>query len=115
METLMAITVGVLVACGIYLMMRRSIVKLALGLVLIGQAANLLIFTVSGLEPGSPPLIAEGEVAPEAPFADPLPQALVLTAIVIGFGVLAFTLVLVKRAYQTVGTDDIDEMRSTDT
>ncbi|NUM69010.1 NADH-quinone oxidoreductase subunit K, partial [candidate division KSB1 bacterium] len=49
------------------------------------------------------------------PFADPLPQALILTAIVIGFGVQAFALVLLKRAYQTVGTDDLDEMKSTDT
>jgi multicomponent Na+:H+ antiporter subunit C len=51
---------------------------------------------------------------PARPFADPLPQALILTAIVIGFGVLAFALVLVKRVYQTVGTDDIDEMASTE-
>ena len=114
METLMAFIVGILFAAGVYLMMRRSIVKLTIGLVLVSQAANLLIFTASGLERGSPPLVPFGESAPPMPFADPLPQALILTAIVISFGVLAFTLVLVKRAYQTVGTDDLDEMRSTD-
>ena len=114
METLMAVLVGVLFASGIYLMLRRSIVKLAIGLVLLSQAANLTLFTAAGLTRGSPPLVPEGESMPPIPFADPLPQALVLTAIVIGFGVLAFTLVLVKRVYQTVGTDDMDEMRSTD-
>jgi multicomponent Na+:H+ antiporter subunit C len=92
-----------------------STVDVTIGLVLISQAANLLIFTASGLERGSPPLVPAGESNPPIPFADPLPQALILTAIVISFGVLAFTLVLVKRAYQTVGTDDLDEMRSTDT
>jgi multicomponent Na+:H+ antiporter subunit C len=111
----MAFLVGILFAAGVYLMLRRSIVKLTIGLVLISQAANLLIFTASGLERGSPPLVPLGETHPPIPFADPLPQALILTAIVISFGVLAFTLVLVKRAYQTVGTDDLDEMRSTDT
>jgi multicomponent Na+:H+ antiporter subunit C len=113
-ETVMAILIGGLFASGIYLMLRRSIVKLAIGLVLLGQSANLLIFTVSGLTRGNPPLVPSDESMPPVPFADPLPQALVLTAIVIGFGVLAFTLVLVKRVYQTVGTDDLDEMRSTD-
>jgi multicomponent Na+:H+ antiporter subunit C len=114
-ETLLAFVVGGLYAAGLYLIMRRSIVKLTIGLVLLSQAANLLIFTASGLTRGRPPLIQPGETSPLAPFADPLPQALILTAIVISFGVLAFTLVLVKRAYQTVGTDDLDDMRSTDT
>jgi multicomponent Na+:H+ antiporter subunit C len=114
-ETVMAFVVGGLFAAGLYLMLRRSIVKLTIGLVLLSQAANLLIFTASGLTRGSPPLVPLGETSPPAPFADPLPQALILTAIVISFGVLAFTLVLVKRAYQTVGTDDLDEMRRTDT
>lgn len=115
METVMAFVVGGLFAAGIYLMLRRSIVKLAIGLVLLSQAANLLIFTSAGLTRGGPPLVPDGESSPPLPFADPLPQALILTAIVISFGVLAFTLVLIKRAYQTVGTDDLDEMRSTDT
>lgn len=115
METVMAVVVGGLFAAGIYLMLRRSIVKLAIGLVLLSQSANLLIFTAAGFTPGRPPLVPSGESVPPEPFADPLPQALILTAIVISFGVLAFTLVLIKRAYQTVGTDDLDEMRSTDT
>ncbi len=115
MEVVLAVVVGALYAAGLYTVMRRSIVKLAIGLVLLGHAANLLIFTSAGLTRAQPPLVAEGAALPPQPFADPLPQALILTAIVIGFGVLAFTLVLVHRAYQAIGTDDLDEMRTTDT
>ncbi len=115
MEPVMAVVVGALFAASVYMMLRRSIVKLVIGLILLSNAANLLIFTVSGLTRGAPPLIPEGlEVPPDA-WADPLPQALILTAIVIGFGVLAFAVVLIHRAYEVVGEDDMDQMRSTDT
>lgn len=115
METLVAFVVGWLYAAGLYMMLRRSVVKLILGLALLSHASNLLIFTAGGLTSTEPPLIPEGATQPDAAIADPLPQALVLTAIVIGFGVLAFTLALVHRAYGTVGTDDLDEMKATDT
>jgi multicomponent Na+:H+ antiporter subunit C len=114
-EIILAFVVGGLYASGTYMMMRRSIVKLILGLVLLGHAANLLIFTVGRLTRGRPPLISLGASQPVEPFADPLPQALILTAIVIGFGVQAFALVLIKRAYQTVGTDDLDEIKGEET
>ncbi len=114
MEILLAFIVGGLYAAGLYMIMRRSIVKLILGLGLLGHAANLLIFTVGRVDRGHPPIIGHEEVELLEPFADPLPQALILTAIVIGFGVQAFATVLVKRAYQTVGTDDFDQMKSTD-
>jgi multicomponent Na+:H+ antiporter subunit C len=115
METLMAFVVGGLYAAGLYMMLRRSIVKLIIGLVLLSNATNLLIFISAGLTRGQPPLIAEGSNYLSGNYADPLPQALILTAIVISFGVLAFALVLAYRAYQTVGTDDLDEMKATDT
>jgi multicomponent Na+:H+ antiporter subunit C len=115
METVLAVVVGGLYAAGLYMMLRRSIVKLIIGLGLLGHAANLLLFTMGRLTRGQPPLIPLGEMQPVAPFADPVVQALILTAIVIGFGVQAFALVLFKRAYQTVGTDDLDQMRATDT
>lgn len=115
MEVLLAILIGGLYACGLYLMMRRSIVKIIVGLAILGHAANLLIFTAAGLTRAQAPLIKAGATAPPETHADPLPQALVLTAIVISFAVLAFTMVLFKRAYQTVGTDDLDEMKATDT
>jgi hypothetical protein len=70
------------------MMLRRSIVKLMIGLMLLSNAANLLIFTAAGLTRGVPPLVPEGLTRPDGLSADPLPQALVLTAIVISFGVL---------------------------
>lgn len=114
MEILLAILLGGLYAAGFYMMMRRSIVKLILGLVMLGHATNLLILTVSRVTRGEPAIIAPSELLLAGTYADPLPQALILTAIVIGFGVQAFALVLVKRAYQAVGTDDIDAIRSTE-
>jgi multicomponent Na+:H+ antiporter subunit C len=114
MEILLAIVVGVLYAAGLYLMMRRSIVKLILGLALLGHAANLLIFTIGRLNNIQPPLIPEGAEKLTGSFADPLPQALILTAIVIGFGVQAFALVLLKRVYQTLGTDDLKKIHDAD-
>lgn len=115
MEPLLAIAVGLLYAAAIYMMLRRSIVKLVIGLMLLSNAANLLIFTSAGLTPGAPPLIAEGALMPDGPVADPLPQALILTAIVIAFGVLAFAVVLIHRAYNILHTDNLDQMKDTDT
>ena len=115
MESLMAYVVGILFAAAIYMMLRRSIVKLVIGLILLSNAANLLIFVVSGMTRGAPPLLPEGTGAPLGAIADPLPQALILTAIVIAFGVLAFAVVLIRRAYEVVGTDDLDQMKDTET
>ena len=113
MEVPLAIVVGGLYTAGLYLLLRRNIVKLILGLGLLGHATNLFIFTIGRVTRGHPPVLGD-EAAAAVTFADPLPQALILTAIVIGFGVQAFAIVLVKRAYQTVGTDDFDQMISTD-
>jgi multicomponent Na+:H+ antiporter subunit C len=115
MNYILAFVIGALYTAGLYMMMRRSIVKLILGLVLIGHAANLLIFTVTGLQRAVPPVIPEGAAGLATQTADPVPQALILTSIVIGFGVLAFSLVLIHRAHELVSTDDLDEMRATDT
>ncbi|WP_053235767.1 Na+/H+ antiporter subunit C [Sandaracinus amylolyticus] len=114
MHVLLAVVVGALYAAGIYMMLRRSMVKLLIGLSLLGHAANLLLFTAASPQHGPPPIVPQGADAPPAGVADPLPQALVLTAIVIGFGVVAFAIALVHRAHQTLGTDDPDRLRSTD-
>lgn len=114
METVLAFVIGGLYSAGLYMMVRRSLVKMIIGLALLGQAANLLIFTMGRLVRGRPPLIAPGEAEVILPAADPLPQALILTAIVIGFGVQAFALVLVKRVYETTGSDDMDKMTEAD-
>lgn len=115
MEPIMAIVVGLLYAAAIYMMLRRSIVKLVIGLMLLSNAANLLIFTSAGMTRGAPPLIPIGSVLPDGQVADPLPQALILTAIVIAFGVLAFAVVLIHRAYNIIRTDNLDQMKDTDT
>lgn len=83
------------------------------GLILLSNAVNLLILTVGGVTRGAPPIITQGATELAAPYANPLPQALVLTAIVIGFGLIAFALVLVYRTYATTGTIDVDALGGT--
>jgi multicomponent Na+:H+ antiporter subunit C len=115
MESLLAIVVGTLFSTGIYMILRRTIVKLIIGFLLLSHGVNLLIFTISGVNRGNAPLINEGDTMLTAEtYADPLPQALKLTAIVISFAVTAFMIILIKRVYQSLGVDDLDEMRSTD-
>jgi len=114
METLMAILVGCLYAGGLYMMMRRSIVKLIIGLALLSHATNLLIFLMGKLIQGRPAVIPPGLEGITPPFSDPVPQALILTAIVIGFAVQAFAVVLIRRVYQVVKTDDLDALQSTE-
>lgn len=108
METLLALTAGVLYASGLYLMLRRRLAQLIIGLGLLANGTSLLILTAGGLTRDRPPVVPAGADALTPPFADPVPQVLILTAIVIGFGVLAFSLVLAHRVHQSVGTDDVD-------
>ena len=107
MTLLLSLLVGAMFSAAIYLLLRRSVVDLIFGLLLLSHAANLLVFTAGGLHYGAPPLL--DHIAPEE-MADPLPQALVLTAIVIGFGLVSFAVVLVSRLCTTEGTDDSEEI-----
>jgi multicomponent Na+:H+ antiporter subunit C len=109
-EILLALAAGVLYAAGIYLMLRRRLAQLIIGLGLLSNGTNLLIFVAGGLTRAKPPVMAPDAVRMVPPYADPVPQALVLTAIVIGFGLLAFALVLAHRVHATAGTDDVDEV-----
>jgi multicomponent Na+:H+ antiporter subunit C len=115
MAVVLAVVIGVLYGVALYLLLRRSLAQVILGLAMLTNATNLLIFTVAGLVRARPPIVAPDAGRLTPPFADPVPQALILTAIVIGFGVLAFALVLAYRAFQVVGSDDLDDMISTDT
>ena len=115
MEVVLALVIGALYAGGLYLMMRRNLIQLIIGLGLLSHGANLLIFTAGGLRKGGAPILAEGEKVFAAIPSDPVPQALILTSIVISFAVTAFALVLFLRTYQTVGTDDVDKLKETDT
>jgi multicomponent Na+:H+ antiporter subunit C len=114
MELILAIIVGILYASGVYLILRRSLVKLIIGLVLLGNGINLLIFLMGGLNRGNPPIIEEGAQMLSNPNIDPVPQALILTAIVISFGLQSFAIVLIKRVYKTLQTDDLDALNTTD-
>ena len=114
MELSLAIVVGALFAVGFYLMLRRTLLRILLGVLMMSHAANLFIFTAAGPLRSVAPLIAPGESAPLGEVADPVPQALVLTAIVISFGVGAFMLILFRRAFDALRTDDIDLFTNTD-
>ena len=111
METAFAVLVGLLFATSLYLMLSTKTIRILIGIGILGNAVNLLIFTSGRLVRESPPLIAPEAYVPEAGVANALPQALILTAIVISFSFFAFLLVLVYRAYQELETDDTDDMR----
>ena len=110
MEVLIAVLCGVLVAAGAYLMMSGRTLPYLFGLTMISNAANLLILAAGRLTFGAPPLVSPGAKAVTGA-ANPLPQALILTAIVIGFGLLVFALALAYRSYYVLGTTAMDDMR----
>ncbi|MDZ7713257.1 MAG: Na+/H+ antiporter subunit C [Rhodovibrio sp.] len=111
MESILAIAVGILVACAVFLILARDLIRIMLGLAILSNAANLLIFTSGRVTRDAPPIVPENVKVPEGVIANPLPQALILTAIVIGFSLLAFALVLSYRAFATMRTVDVDAMR----
>jgi multicomponent K+:H+ antiporter subunit C len=104
MEAMMAIAVGLLTACGVYLVLRGRTFAVVLGLTLMSYAVNLFLFSMGRLVAGAPAIVEPGRAA----MADPIPQALVLTAIVIGFGMTAFVVVLALRARADLGNDHVD-------
>lgn len=113
MEIILAILVGVLYTAGVYMVLRRSILKFIIGLIFLSNATNLLVFISSGIEAGQPAFV-DGTTTDTSMLSDPLPQALVLTAIVIGFGIVVFTMALKYKFFETTGTDDLDQLKQTD-
>ncbi|WP_207493220.1 Na+/H+ antiporter subunit C [Aridibaculum aurantiacum] len=114
MELLLVILIGILYSAGIYMLLRRSLVKLILGLILLGNGANMLIFLLGSLVKGNPPVIPDDAKALTGLYADPIPQALILTAIVISFGLQAFAIILIKRVYAVINSDDLDHLNTTE-
>ncbi len=106
MEALVALAIGVLVGCGVYLLLRRHSFSVVFGLVLLSYGTNLFLFAMGRLNTHREPLVSL-----PGPYTDPLPQALVLTAIVIGFAMTAFVLVLALRARGMLGSDRVDGRR----
>jgi multicomponent Na+:H+ antiporter subunit C len=113
-ELLLAVTVGWLYACGLYLLLRRTLAQVVIGLALLTNGANVLIFVAAGLVRGEPPIIDGGDTALGPGAADPIPQALILTAIVIGFAIQAFAMALAYRVYRSVASDDLDALTTTE-
>jgi multicomponent Na+:H+ antiporter subunit C len=113
METVFALLAGLFLAAALYLILSRALLRIVIGLVLLGNGVNLLIFVAGRLTRATPAIVPAGGTLP-APFANPLPQALILTAIVIGFALFAFLVVLALRAYQVLDADDTSRMRLTE-
>jgi multicomponent Na+:H+ antiporter subunit C len=111
MEVALALLVGLFAAAGIYLLLSRALIRMLLGFVLLGNGINLLILTAGRLTREVPPIVPPGMDVPAVAVANPLPHALILTAIVIGFAMFTFLLVLAYRGYQTLDADDTDSMR----
>lgn len=111
MEWLFALCAGALAMAGVYLILARHLMSLIVGVTLLGSAANLVVFAGGRLTVEAPPLVAEGQYVPEAAIANPLPQALVLTAIVIGFGLAAFALSLALATFGRTQTADPEALR----
>lgn len=111
METLLALLSGGLTAAAVWLMLSGNLLRFLFGLLLMSNAVNLAIFAAGRLTPGAPPLLEPGGGLPPEPMANALPQALLLTAIVIGFGLFAFALALTIRAFRSFGHLEVDRMR----
>lgn len=103
MEAAFAITLGIMAASGVYLLLRARMFPVVMGLTLLSYAVNLFIFAMGRLSTGMPAVIGQS-----AQYGDPLPQALVLTAIVIGFAMTAFVVVLALRSIGELRTDHVD-------
>ncbi|ODT66574.1 MAG: cation:proton antiporter [Pelagibacterium sp. SCN 63-23] len=111
MDYVLAGLVGLFIALGIYLLLSRSVIRMLIGMTIFGNGVNLLIFTAGRVTREIAPIVPPGLDVPAGPIANPLPQALILTAIVIGFSMFAFLLVLAFRAYQSLDADNTDNMR----
>ncbi|NPD16076.1 Na+/H+ antiporter subunit C [Xinfangfangia sp. D13-10-4-6] len=111
METVLALLSGLLTAAAVWLMLSGNLLRFLFGLLLLSNAVNLAIFAAGRLTGAAPPLLGPGGALPGHEMANALPQALLLTAIVIGFGLFAFALALTIRAWRSFGHLEVDRMR----
>ncbi|GAF66003.1 Na(+)/H(+) antiporter subunit C [Alkalihalobacillus trypoxylicola] len=107
MEIIISILSGILFTIGTYLILSKNMTKIIIGTAVLSHGVHMLLLTMGGLKLGAAPLLGYEEAA----YTDPLPQALILTAIVISFGVTSFLLVLAYRTYKVHGTDDMEKLR----
>ena len=111
MEAALSILCGIMTAASIYLMLTGNLIRFIFGLVLATNTVNLLIFIAGGLSEIQPPLIPDNASVPATPLANAMPQALILTAIVIGFSLLSFIFILFYKSYEVLGTVETESMR----
>ncbi|MDQ0158699.1 Na(+)/H(+) antiporter subunit C [Alkalibacillus sp. S2W] len=110
MEIILTVLASILFSTGIYNLLQKQLLRIIVGTVLISHGAHLFLLTMSQVKRGAPPLLVDDVSS----YTDPLPQALILTAIVISFGVTSFLLVLAYRTYTLNKTDNMEEMRGSD-
>lgn len=103
--------IGVLVSVSVYLIQSRQMLRWLFGIVILNSTVNLVILVCGRLESLNPAFVPPGSLVPEQAVANPLPQALILTAIVISFGLMAFSLVLVRKIWRSFNTMNTDEIR----
>lgn len=114
MNLIIALIIGMLFAASLYMLLQRSFFKVIFGIIIFGYATIFFLFTIGGVTRGKPPLFSGEDAEKAAEMADPLPQALTLTAIVIGIGVQLFAMILLKRTYDASKTTDMDKLTNTD-
>lgn len=107
MEIVMIFVCGILTAMSVYLILSKSLIRIIIGTTILTHASNLFLMTMGGLKKGDIPIYEKGITS----YVDPIPQALILTAIVISFSVTAFFLVLAFRSYKELGTDNVESMK----
>lgn len=107
MEIVMIFVCGILTAMSVYLILSKSLIRIIIGTTILTHASNLFLMTMGGLKKGDVPIFEKGITS----YVDPIPQALILTAIVISFSVTAFFLVLAFRSYKELGTDNVESMK----
>lgn len=110
MNLIYAAAIAMVMGCGLYLMLSRQVMRAIFGVMLISASVNLSIFLAGRIGPNPPPLMPDGQTVLDAASANPLPQALVLTAIVIGFSLVAFVAALALRTFRSTGTLDSREL-----
>lgn len=113
MDLILSLIIGILFSASLFLMFQKSFFKLIIGVIIFSYATVFFLFTVGGTTKNAPPLLAEGQGSLET-LADPLPQALTLTAIVISIGVQLFVIILLKKVFEKVGTEALDDLNTTD-
>ncbi|HEY2494025.1 MAG TPA: Na(+)/H(+) antiporter subunit C [Paenibacillus sp.] len=107
METFITIIAGILFTVGTYLILNKNLLRIILGITIFSHATHLMLIAINGLKKGAAPLLGENA----ASYTDPVPQALILTSIVISFALTAFLLVLGYRTYVELGTDNMKQLR----